>query len=154
MIEPIFAECYPAKPKGHRHVDLRRVLNGSIFRLHTGCHRHQLPKRCGDDSTGANGHDTKWLAAILEAIVVERPQSTEERPQPLCLDKGDNNPTGRETVATCPYIPHIRRIDEETLDSDGQKTYPPGGGWWNGRCPSSPNVEASSCGMRKRPSIS
>jgi putative transposase len=37
---------------------------------------------------GANVHDTKLLAATLEAIVVERPQPTAETPQHLCLDKG------------------------------------------------------------------
>jgi putative transposase len=73
---------------------------------------------------GANVHDTKLLAATLEAIVVERPQPTEARPQHLCLDKGYDNPTGRETVATYQYTPHIRRIGEEKLDGYGQKTYP------------------------------
>jgi putative transposase len=53
----------------------------------------------GARSAGANVHDTRLLAATLEAIVVERPQPTEERPQPLCLDKGDDKPTGHETVA-------------------------------------------------------
>jgi putative transposase len=53
----------------------------------------------GARSAGANVHDTRLLAATLEAIVVERPQPTEERPQPLCWDKGDDNPTGHETVA-------------------------------------------------------
>jgi len=48
---------------------------------------------------GANSHDPKLLAATLEAIVVERPQPTGERPQHLRLDKGDDNPTGHEAVA-------------------------------------------------------
>ena len=37
---------------------------------------------------GANVHDAKLLAATLEALVVERPAPTDERPQHLCLDKG------------------------------------------------------------------
>jgi putative transposase len=73
---------------------------------------------------GANVHDTKLLAATLEAIVVERPQPTAEAPQHLCLDKGYDNPTGHETVAAFQYVPHIRRIGEEKLDSFGQKTHP------------------------------
>jgi putative transposase len=73
---------------------------------------------------GANVHDTKLLAATLEASVVERPQPTAERPQHLCLGKGDDNPTGHETVATYHYTPYIRRIGEEQLDGSGQKTYP------------------------------
>jgi putative transposase len=78
----------------------------------------------GATIAGANVHDTKLLAATLEAIVVERPQPTEERPQHLCLDKGDDHPTGHETVATDHDTPHIRRIGEEKLDGSGQKTYP------------------------------
>lgn len=78
----------------------------------------------GATIAGATVHDTKLLAATLEAIVVERPQPTGERPQHLCLDKGDDNPTGPETVAAYHYTPHIRRIGEETLEPNGQKTYP------------------------------
>jgi putative transposase len=73
---------------------------------------------------GANRHDTKLLAETLEAIVVERPEPTTEKPQHLCLDKGYDNPTGHETVDAYRYIPHIRRIGEEKLDPQGQKTYP------------------------------
>jgi putative transposase len=73
---------------------------------------------------GANVHDTKLLAATLEAIVVARPQPAAEVPQHLCLDKGYDNPTGHEAVATYHYLQHIRRIGEEKLDPKGQKTYP------------------------------
>jgi putative transposase len=78
----------------------------------------------GATIAGANVHDTKLLAATLEAIVVERPQPTAAEPQHLCLDKGYDNPTGHETLATYPYIPHIRRIGEEKLAPNGQPTYP------------------------------
>jgi putative transposase len=47
---------------------------------------------------GANVHDTKLLAATLEASVVDRPPPTAEMPQHLCLDKGYDNPPGHETV--------------------------------------------------------
>lgn len=78
----------------------------------------------GATIAGANVHDTKLLAATLEAIVVERPQPTAEEPQHLCLDKGYDNPTGHETVAAYQYTPHIRRIGEERLDAPGEKSYP------------------------------
>lgn len=78
----------------------------------------------GATIAGANVHDTKLLAATLEAIVVERPQPTAAEPQHLCLDKGDDNPTGHETVAAYQYTPHIRRIGEERLEADGERTYP------------------------------
>ena len=73
---------------------------------------------------GANVHDTKLLAATLDAVVVERPRPTELSPQHLCLDKAYDNPTGAETVARHDYVPHIRRIGEEKLDASGQRRYP------------------------------
>ena len=53
-----------------------------------------------------------------------------ERPDPalvaqhLCLDKGYDNPTGQTACDEAGYIPHIRRIGEEKLDSWGNKTDP------------------------------
>ena len=78
----------------------------------------------GATIAGANVHDTKLLAATLEAIVVDRPLPTEEMPQHLCLAKGYDKPTGRATVAAYQYTPHIRRIGEEKLAPNGQKTHP------------------------------
>ncbi len=73
---------------------------------------------------GANQHDTKLLRATLEAVIVERPQPTEEKPQHLCLDKGYDNPTGHQAVADHEYTPHIRQIGEEKLDEQKQPRYP------------------------------
>jgi putative transposase len=74
---------------------------------------------------GANVHDTKLLAATLDAVVVARPQPTPEQPQHLCLDKAYDNPTGEEAVVAHGYVPHIRRIGEEKLDlATGEKCYP------------------------------
>ena len=74
MVEPILNDCYPAKPKGHRRVELRRVLNGIIFRLRTGCQWNQLPKQFGDDST-VHRHFQQWcqrgIFAQLWAVLVE-----------------------------------------------------------------------------------
>jgi putative transposase len=74
IIEPILNECYPAKPKGHRRVNLRRVLNGIIFRLCTGCQWHQRPTQLGDHSTG-HRHFQPWcqrgILARLWAVLVE-----------------------------------------------------------------------------------
>ena len=36
----------------------------------------------------ANRHDATLLRETLEAVIVERPEPTEEKPQHLCLDKG------------------------------------------------------------------
>jgi len=68
-------------------------------------------------------HDTKLLAPTLAATVIKRP-SHRKITQHLCLDKGYDNPTGRAACEAEGYIPHIRRIGEEKLDSIGEKTHP------------------------------
>jgi putative transposase len=73
---------------------------------------------------GANIHDTKLLERTIEAIVVERPEPTEDEPQHLCLDKGYDNPTGHETAKKHKYTPHIRRIGEEKEAARQKKCNP------------------------------
>jgi putative transposase len=74
---------------------------------------------------GANVHDTKLLAATLDAIVVERLHPTLERPQHLCLDLGYDNPTGAEAVKNHHYVAHLRRIGKEKLDlATGEPRFP------------------------------
>lgn len=74
--------------------------------------------------SGANTPDCKLLAVTLDAIVVERPLPTEERPQHLCLDKGYDNPSGERAALEAGYVPHIRRIGEEKYDPNQEKKYP------------------------------
>ena len=73
---------------------------------------------------GANVRDDKLLGATLDAVVLERPEPTEEAPQHLCLDKGYDNRPSRELVEGRSYVPHIRRIGKEKLDEAGEKRYP------------------------------
>lgn len=73
---------------------------------------------------GANRHDTKLLAATLDAIVVDRPEPSADAPQHLCLDKGYDNPTGWKATLGHNYQPHIRRIGEEKLDAKKRKRHP------------------------------
>ena len=58
----------------------------------------------------ANWHDSVCLEDLLNSLVVELP-ATEQH---LCLDKGYDNPTARETLAQTDYVAHIRPIREET----------------------------------------
>ena len=69
----------------------------------------------------ANVNDEKLLAQTIEAIVVQRPGPTEGDPQHLCLDKGYDNPSGREATAAGGYTPHIRRKGEEKEPDANQK---------------------------------
>ena len=73
---------------------------------------------------GANVHDTKLLAATLDAIVLAPPFPTEDQPLHLCLDKAYDNPTGAQAIADYGYTGHVRRIGEEKLDGRGEKTHP------------------------------
>jgi putative transposase len=74
---------------------------------------------------GANVPDCKLLEETIEAIVVDRPEPTPEEPQNLCLDKGYDNPTGREAASSGGHTPHIRRIGEEKKPCDRKKGHKP-----------------------------
>jgi putative transposase len=62
---------------------------------------------------GANRHDMKLLADTLDAVVVERPEPTEEVPQHVCLDKGDDDDECRQVAEQHDDSPHIRSRGEE-----------------------------------------
>lgn len=72
---------------------------------------------------GANVHDTKLLAATLDAVVVERPRPTDAAPQHLALDLGYANPTGRAAAAERGYVAHITRSGQ-SIPPD-QPRFPP-----------------------------
>ena len=65
---------------------------------------------------GANRHDMKLLAGTLDAIVVVRPEPTEEAPQHLCADKGYDDEACDQEAEGHDYIPHIRARGEEQRD--------------------------------------
>jgi putative transposase len=68
VIQQLLDEHYPAKAKGHRRVNLRRVLNGLMFRLRTGCQWNRVPAVFGDDST-VQRHFQQWCQrGIFERI--------------------------------------------------------------------------------------
>ena len=73
---------------------------------------------------GANVVEQKLLRETIEAIVVERPDPAEVE-QNLCLDKGYDNPNGREAARTGDYVAHIRRIGEEKKSCDKSKGHKP-----------------------------
>ena len=51
QIHPVIAAMDPAISTGLRRADPRRVLDGIIFRMRTGCQWNRLPRELGDDST-------------------------------------------------------------------------------------------------------
>ena len=56
---------------------------------------------------GANVPDQTLVAATLDAIPVERPEPTPERPQHLCLDKGYAGEPVDRKVRKRGYTPHV-----------------------------------------------
>ena len=50
-IKPLMDALDPPKPTGRKRVDRRRVMDGILFRLRTGCQWNHLPSVYGDDST-------------------------------------------------------------------------------------------------------
>jgi transposase len=62
---------------------------------------------------GANVPDQKLVAQTLDAIPIDRPQPTPDKPQHLCLDKGyTGEPVDRE-VRQWGYEPHVpRKVNE------------------------------------------
>ena len=57
-VEPILKRRYPAARTGRPRADLRRVLDGVIFRMRSGCQWNRMPKPYGDDApctAGSNG---------------------------------------------------------------------------------------------------
>lgn len=58
---------------------------------------------------GANVPDCKLVAKTLDAIPIQRPESTASRPQHLCLDKGyAGKPVDRD-ARDRGYTPHVPR---------------------------------------------
>lgn len=65
---------------------------------------------------GANRHDMKLTGPTLDALVIERPQPSEDQPQGVCLDKGYDYDAVRELLTASSYVPHIRGRGEEAED--------------------------------------
>ncbi len=61
----------------------------------------------------ANVNDQMLLNETIESVVVARPLESEGIEEHLCLDKGYDNPTGREAAASGGHVPHIRPIGED-----------------------------------------
>lgn len=68
QIESVLRDLDPPKARGRKRTDLRRALNGMIFRMRSGCQWNRLPKEFGDDSTV---HRTlqRWVAlGVLQRV--------------------------------------------------------------------------------------
>ena len=66
-IEPILVAFWPRKPTGRRVANWRKMLNGILFRMRSGCQWDQLPERYGPKSTV---HD--WFQRWVEGGIFEK----------------------------------------------------------------------------------
>ena len=62
---------------------------------------------------GANRHDSKLLEPTIDSIPIERPEPTLQQPQGLCLDRGYDFGSVRETATERGFTPHFRSRGEE-----------------------------------------
>ncbi|MEJ7792428.1 MAG: transposase [Gaiellaceae bacterium] len=62
---------------------------------------------------GANRHDSMLLEPTLASVPIERPVSSVERPQGLCLDRGYDYPWVHELSIERGFAPHVRSRGEE-----------------------------------------
>lgn len=77
LIEAVLEKEDPPKRTGRPRVNRRRVLDGIIFHLRTGCQWNHIPSVYGDDST-IHRCFTRWcrlgLFAKIWALIVEECQ--------------------------------------------------------------------------------
>ncbi len=65
---------------------------------------------------GANRHAMKLVRATIASVVVARPEPTEERPQGVGLDKGDDDDEVRTTLRACGFTAHMRSRSAEAKE--------------------------------------
>ncbi len=68
VIKPLLEEFYPAARTGRPRVDLRRVLDGIIYQLRTGCQWNRLPAIYGSDSSVHRWFQHFVRDGVLETI--------------------------------------------------------------------------------------
>lgn len=100
-IYPILLEdSPPRKGPGRKPADWRRVLNGIIFRMRTGCHWNKLPPEFGDDSTIHRWYQRWSKNGVMERVVAElgillpqrsSPPSVRVRREPLETPESRSN---------------------------------------------------------------
>lgn len=59
--------------------------------------------------TGANRHDVTQLAAVLDGIMIERPETD----QHICADKGYAGEPAQQVIKDRHYVPHVKQRGEK-----------------------------------------
>jgi putative transposase len=73
--------------------------------------------------TGANRHDVSQLGAVLDAVMVNRPNPPQRRSKHLCADAGYTGAPALKIIEEHGYIPHVKGRGQEAdeLKSDPTK---------------------------------
>jgi len=70
--------------------------------------------------TGANRHDVTQLEAVLDGIMIYRP---DDIVQHLCADKGYAGEPARQAVKDRCYVPHVKRRGEEIQEKKNDPNF-------------------------------
>ena len=90
-IYPILLEdSPPRKGPGRKPADWRRVLNGIVYRLRTGCHWNKLPKEFGDDSTIHRWYQRWSKNGVLSRVLSELRGEWQDSPEPHNVPEQQN----------------------------------------------------------------
>ena len=60
QIHPVILDMDPPKGTGRKRADPRRMLDGIVFRMRSGCQWNRLPRQLGDDSTIHGTSSAGW----------------------------------------------------------------------------------------------
>src|SRR5512134_2133724 len=78
-LEPLLNQVDPPNQRGRKRVDRRRILDGIIFRLRTGCQWNHIPKVYGDDSTLYRCFRHWCAIGLFEQLWAQRVKECDER---------------------------------------------------------------------------
>ena len=132
-----FPARFLAKVTGRKRADSRRMLEGIVFRMRSGCQWNRLPRELGDDSTI---HRTfqRWVELrVLEGIWAVLVEGCEELGgvdwewQSVDCSMGKARLGGRHWTQS--HRPGQSREQEEYPGRRGWRTSERGSGW--GQCP-------------------
>jgi IS5 family transposase len=63
--------------------------------------------------TGANRHDVSQLGAVLDGVMVNRPNPPQRRSKHLCADAGYTGAPALKIIEEHGYIPHVKGRGQE-----------------------------------------
>ena len=69
--------------------------------------------------TGANRHDVSQLGAVLDGVMVNRPNPSQRRNKHLCADAGYTGAPALKIIEEHGYIPQVKRRGQEANELKG-----------------------------------